>query len=249
MISTRKKKITLLAIIYGTLLILAAFYFTKEDKKVADTNLKPSKTSNVLKENRDVNQASQTRIEKLDHTVLSENSSLPSDQSKETSATEIFLQNQKKIKEDFKSKIRLQIPIASDIYFTEKTIPQTDVAILEGKTLDKKREMTLMATEGIVSGQMILDFLNENKNELSIMKGEPFKIDGEPQVMTPPKNSGFSGLTVVKKANSGPVATYAAFLTREDKLGTYLIIIRSDKSFFENNEYFFDELYDGIKAK
>jgi hypothetical protein len=146
----------------------------------------------------------------------------------------------------FKNLIKLDVQLPAGMNFTELDL-EAGVAAIEGNAPGRK--MLIMAAARSASPETIAGFLREQKTNIPMLSKYDFKISGDLQNVTPPKNSGISKITIIPGGVNEGSQVFAAYLERTDKKGSYVFVMEASPSQFTQYEGDFDIMTDSLKTK
>ncbi len=142
---------------------------------------------------------------------------------------------QEMLRSDYMNLVKLYVSLPKDMHYFNHDIEE-GVATIYGTSLDGKRQLALVATQGERSLEDALEFLRTNKDALPVLQDR--KIDAEKVfTMKAPADSGLNDLQVLPTTGASGAASdaYVAFAQRKDGAGTYLFMMRAPNQYFQDN--------------
>ena len=106
-----------------------------------------------------------------------------------------------------------------------------------------------MAAARQASPQTIAAFLQDQKARIPLLNNQDFKISGELKVVSGPKNSGISKITIIPGGEMNGSMVFAAYLERNDKKGSYVFVMEGSPSYFKNHEGDMEYMMSSLLAK
>lgn len=157
----------------------------------------------------------------------------------------VLKEKQEKI-DKFKNLLRIEVDLPKGMEYIELDL-EGGVAAMEGQSPGKK--MLIMGAARTASPELIASYLREQKTNIPMLAKYDFKISGDLQNVTPPKNSGISKITVIPGGTNNGNAVFAAYVERSDKKGSYVFVMEASPSQFTQYEGDFDIMTDSFKTK
>lgn len=161
---------------------------------------------------------------------------------------EKLIEEQKRLLSKFKSEIKLDIKLPENMIFEALDV-EDEIEVIYGQGVGIDREMAVLASRAKASPETIINFLNEAKDSIPMLKEGGFKKSGSIQSVTPPKETGLKSVTLIPGHEKSGKRVMAAYLVREDNQGSYLFLMEANPSYFENNDGTFEEILNSIKVR
>lgn len=155
--------------------------------------------------------------------------------------------SQKKLLEDFKAKIHLDMPFPPGLNYLDLDLDERVAGVI-GTSIDGKKTFAVLATDQKVTADTAIAYLEESTDSFGFLKNH--KFDTEKQLTFPsPPASGLKPLTIVPSSDHKGLGLYMALAERKDGKGSYLFMMEAPKKEFDENEDGLDLMLNMVKVR
>jgi hypothetical protein len=155
---------------------------------------------------------------------------------------------QKKLKEQFLAKIKLNIELPGNMLYEEVTLAEGVTGIHGIPQYDGGEEFLLLNNDKKNSIEDLKYYLNEEKESIPIVDNLDFSITDKVENVTLGKETGLDSANIILGYDKNDVQVFATLLNRSDGKGSYIIVLKGGKKFFEENEDRNFQLLSQLKA-
>lgn len=151
-------------------------------------------------------------------------------------------------RKEFESRVKLKIELPAGFQYGEVDYAD-DIAMLAGTDPDGKSSFALIARQGSVSENEVLQFIRADARSLPPSEGADLVAIGKPSTIPPVEGSGLRQATWWTGSLSNGKTIHYVLLPRADQAGTYLLMMSGKAEDLDANEEYFEMLYKDIKAE
>ncbi len=230
--------------------IIATFFIYKKFSKAPPATITKTEVSHQDKKMRQILKSKQKDIvEELSQYVVDkkDEDSPKVEETKEVSIAEKEFQHQKALKKRFLSKTQLKVSLPKEMKYRNIHTDDDEVAIMYGKS--NSNEFSMIATSKKVNLEMSLKYIKEQKSKIPLLNGINIRSNYQARTIKAPSGSGLRSVQVIDLKSSGSQKVYGAFVKRSDNKGNYMFFFRADKSFYNDKEWYFDDMLSSLQAK
>lgn len=156
---------------------------------------------------------------------------------------ELKREKQSILRKEFKSLIKAEFEMPENLDYVTMDLDQ-EVAGVFGSGQGQIKTFTALAKKGNITQDMVLEFLNDSTSGLPFSGRAQFYKKPIMKINNPPG----TGIKEVLVYESSSPAYKAAFLKRQDNLGSYVFILEADPTLYNSNEGYLDRLLQSFKA-
>jgi len=236
----KNKQLIGVAITIGVLAVGALLYMNSEDEPVISAPVRPR-----VERPQEVAQPSVSEPDKP-VTPTQETPEAVVEAPKNALEVDNVLKEKADKLQAFKDLLKIEVELPKGMDFIELDL-EGGVAAMEGQAPGRK--MLIMGAARTATPELIASYLREQKASIPMLSKYDFKISGDLQNVTPPKNSGISKITVIPGGSNNGNPVFAAYVERSDKKGSYVFVMEASPGQFSQYEGDFDIMTDSFKTK